>query len=239
MRLLVTRPQPEADGTAAALEALGHEVMLAPMLETVLLPPPGTLPPPAAVIFTSANAVRAVSAWPPALLQRDIPAFAVGDRTAAMAAETGFTSVRSAEGDSAALAALVEAECEPAAGPLLYPTIAHPAGDLAGRLERAGFSVAIIEAYRMIAVSALPEPVAAALAAGQIGGVLLYSRRTTETFSQLAEPLRPHLAALLFYCLSADVAAPLHCGRIRVAARPTEAALLEMLRSGTEVTGIR
>ncbi len=34
-RLLVTRPQPHAAGTAAALVALGHEAVLSPMLEVV------------------------------------------------------------------------------------------------------------------------------------------------------------------------------------------------------------
>ncbi len=239
MRLLVTRPQPEAAGTAAALAAQGHEVMLAPMLETVLLPPPDAPPRPAGLLFTSANAVRAVAAWPPALLQKDVPAFTVGDRTAAMAADAGFTRLRSADGDSAALAALVMAEFSPKAGPLLYPTIAHPAGELAGRLTGAGFTVETIEAYRMVAADALPAEVAAALAAETLDGVLLYSRRTAETFLALAGPLRPHLAALLFYCLSADVAAPLATGLVRIAARPTEAALLAMLGAGTEVTGIR
>ena len=32
MRLLVTRPEPDNERTAAALRALGHEVMLAPLL---------------------------------------------------------------------------------------------------------------------------------------------------------------------------------------------------------------
>ena len=239
MRLLVTRPQPEADQTAAALAALGHAPLLAPMLRTQLLPPPATMARPGAVLFTSVNAVRAATAWPETLLPRSIPALAVGDRTAAAAAAAGFKDVLSAAGDSTALADLALARLDPEAGPLLHPTIAEPAGALAARLQAAGFAVKMVEAYRMIAASALPSEAVAALEADRLDGVLFYSRRTAETFLRLAEPLRPHLAALLLYCLSGEVAAALDTGHIRIAARPNEASLLAMLEPGTEVAGIR
>ncbi len=239
MRLLVTRPRPDAERTAAALEALGHSALIAPMLDTLFLPPPLALATPAAVLFTSANAVRAVAAWPSALVPRSVTALAVGDRTAEAAAEAEFTTVISAAGDSAALAALAEAELDPSRGPLLYPTIAEPAGDIAERLAASGFRLTKVEAYRMIAARELPPDIVSALAGGTIDGVLLYSRRTSETFLALTETLRPHLAAMLFYCLSADVAAPLGDRPVRIAARPNEAALLALLGRGTEAAGIR
>ena len=239
MRLLVTRPHPDAERTAAALRARGHFALIAPMLDTLFLPPPATLAPPAAILFTSANAVRAVAAWPVELVPRDILALTVGDRTAEAAVEAGFTSVTSASGDSSALAELAEADLDPARGPLLYPTIAAPAGDLAARLAASGFAIAKVEAYRMVAARALPPDAVSALAAGTIDGVLLYSRRTSETFLALTKAQRPHLAAMLFYCLSADVAAPLGDRPVRIPDRPSEAALLALLGEGTEAAGIR
>ncbi|HWJ71578.1 MAG TPA: uroporphyrinogen-III synthase [Kaistia sp.] len=233
MRLLVTRPEPDASRTASTLAARGHIPILAPMLTAALLPPPSLIEPPAAILFTSVNAVRAVAAWPPATLPRDLPVLTVGDRTADAARAAGFADARSADGDSAALASLAAETLDPRAGPLLYPTLATPSGDLAARLRTAGFTVDLIEAYRMIAAPALPEIAQAAIVGGTLDGVLLYSRRTAETFIALAAPLKPHLAALAFYCLSAEVAAALETGRIRVASEPNEAALLALLEGGT------
>ena len=62
MRLLVTRPEPDNERTAAELRARGHEVMLAPMLrvEPVIDADLGTGPW-AAVLITSANGARAIA----------------------------------------------------------------------------------------------------------------------------------------------------------------------------------
>ncbi|MCX5477675.1 uroporphyrinogen-III synthase [Kaistia geumhonensis] len=237
MRLLVTRPQPEAERTAAELVRRGHEPVLAPLLVTEFLPAPAFTAP-AALLFTSANGVRAVDAWPGERVSRAIPALCVGARTAAAARVAGFTDVRSADGDGDDLARLVLATLDPAAGPLLHPTVARPARDLAVLLGGGGFTVETVEAYRMSEVEALPDAVETALRSGAIDGVLLYSRRTAETFARLTQGLRPHLAAMPVYCLSADVAAGAGGGRMLVAAAPNEAALLALVGNGTSAAGI-
>ncbi|SHF55888.1 uroporphyrinogen-III synthase [Kaistia soli DSM 19436] len=233
MRLLVTRPEPDASRTAATLAARGHAPIRAPMLSAAFLPPPSAIRPPAAILFTSVNAVRAVAAWPQEVLPRDVPALAVGQRTADEARAAGFSDTRSADGDSTALASLAAEILDPLAGPLLYPTLAVPSGDLAARLQAAGFTVNQIEAYRMIAATALPEATEAAIAGDAVDGVLLYSRRTAETFVALTTALKPHLAALAFYCLSAEVAIALDTGHIHIADEPNEASLLKLLEAGT------
>ena len=83
MRILVTRPQPGAAQTAAALCARGHEPIVAPLLQIEIL---AEVDPKAAdwaaILLTSANALPGIvksagrSAW------RGMPVFAVGDRTA-------------------------------------------------------------------------------------------------------------------------------------------------------------
>ena len=62
MRLVITRPEPDASRTAQALARLGHEPILSPMLD-VVLDPAVALPegPFQAVLATSSNAIRALA----------------------------------------------------------------------------------------------------------------------------------------------------------------------------------
>jgi uroporphyrinogen-III synthase len=237
VRLLVTRPQPEAERTAAELVRRGHEPVLAPLLVTELLPTP-LFSTPAALLFTSANGARAVASWPAERIPRTIPALSVGERTAAAARAAGFTDIRSADGDGEDLARLARTALDPRAGPLLHPTVARPARDLAALLGSSGFTVETVEAYRMSEAETLAEAIGTALTTGAIDGVLLYSRRTAETFARLTEALRPHLAAMPLYCLSAEVAAGAGSGKKLVAAAPNEAALLALVGDGTSAAGI-
>src|SRR5262245_62204980 len=103
MRLLLTRPEPEASVTAARLAALGHAVLVEPLLRIDFVPPPAGLATPAAIVFTSGNAVRAVGQWPDVAAWAGVPTFAVGERTASLAAAAGFSDVRSAAGEAEAL----------------------------------------------------------------------------------------------------------------------------------------
>jgi uroporphyrinogen-III synthase len=61
----------------------------------------------AAVIFTSANAVRAVAVHRRFSELADLPVYTVGRRTQAAAAAAGFTSIMSADGDVNALIQLI------------------------------------------------------------------------------------------------------------------------------------
>src|SRR5690242_14594497 len=99
MTILVTRPQPDNERTGASLRARGFDVLLAPMLRFEPVP----LRQDAgadygAVIVTSANALRAVEPQLAGSGLRDLPLFAVGDRTATAAREAGFRNVVSAAG---------------------------------------------------------------------------------------------------------------------------------------------
>ena len=64
MRLLALRPEPDASETALRLRRLGHTVRVEPMLTVEFRPEPADLPEPAAILFTSRNAVRALDRWP-------------------------------------------------------------------------------------------------------------------------------------------------------------------------------
>jgi uroporphyrinogen-III synthase len=236
MRLLVTRPEEEGARTGAALRARGHEVLLAPLLriETIEAAIDDAVDHAAygAVVMTSANAARALAAHPRRAGLVALPAFTVGRRTAETARAMGFAEVHSADGDKTDLAALIRAQYAGARGPLLYLA----GEDRAGELDL-GPGVTVITAviYRATAVECFPAALDTALMAGHIDGVLHFSRRTAEAYLACARGgLRAPALAPRHFCLSRAVAEPLAsagAAAIRIAARPDEAAMLELVRS--------
>src|SRR6185369_3433546 len=131
-----------------------------------------------AILITSANGARALAE---ASEQRSKPVFAVGDTTAATAEGLGFTSVASASGDAAALAALVRERLDPAAGPLL-----HVAGaDVAGELAPEGFEVRRVVLYEAREAETLPESARAALEGRALDAATFFSPRASRLFVRL------------------------------------------------------
>jgi len=233
MRLLVTRPEADAARTADALRARGHVVLVAPLLR-MKVSDADLGPDPAAVLFTSANAVRALAAHSRRDSLRRLPVYAVGARTAAAAHAAGFAEVTAGDGDVQALAGLIAEARRDAGGTLLHLAGEERAGDLAGALAARGFSVHTVVLYRMVAADTFPPEVADALATAALDAALHYSRRSTEIFLDCATRLGVLNAAvkLAHYCLSAQVAAPLAAAgaaTLHIASRPQEAALLDLV----------
>jgi uroporphyrinogen-III synthase len=234
MRLLVSRPEPDAAETAAQLRNLGHETIVQPLLNVVFAPPPKDLARPGAIIFTSRNAVRAVERWPMAAAWHDLPVFAVGMETAAAARAVGFARVQVGMGNARQLGDLIESEMDRDGEPILYPAPRHRAGDLIERLLAMGFAIEHIEAYRSEPAAALDAAVAATVKAGALDGALFFSRRTAATFCDLvrAAGLVEALDSTAFFALSQAVAEPLRAlgrGTVRVAGQPDAASLLALL----------
>ena len=137
MAVLVTRPHPDDEATAAALRARGFEVLLAPMLRFEPVAFHDDLDARyGAVVVTSANALRGIELKGHRLLE--LPLFAVGEHTASAARRAGFTHVMPASGDAAALRDLVLAQVKAKelkkASTLLYLAGADLARDLAAEL---------------------------------------------------------------------------------------------------------
>lgn len=213
MRVWITRTEPGASRTARAVAALGHEPVVAPVLERRDLA--ATLPAHAAVAFTSAAAVEVYARLTP---DRSAAIFAVGDATARAALDAGFTAVRSAAGDGRALVELIAAD-PPVS--LLWPRAAAPAFDLAAALSGI-VAVASVAVYETRAVDPVPAP--------DFDAVLIHSPRAARA---LAESLPPGSAAgRRALALSSAVAAPLQAlpfAEVRVAAHPDETHLLAPL----------
>jgi len=234
VRLLVTRPQPEAERTAAALRARGHEAIVAPLLHIEVAADADLGDGPwAAILVTSANAAGAIAAHARCESLRALPVFVVGERSAAAMRAVGFAEVASADGDAGELAALVAARLTPGA-PLLYLAGADRSGDLVGALSARGFAVHAVVVYRAVAAAALPRSAAEALGGG-LDGVLHFSRRSAEAYLDTARNaglLARALDGPVHFCMSARVADPLAqagAGDIRTAPRPTEDTLIGLI----------
>lgn len=235
VRLLVTRPDPDGEQTAAGLRARGHEVLVSPLLHIEALPDADLGAGPwTGIIMTSSNAARALAQHPRCGELTRSPVFAVGRRTAAAARAAGFAEIVSAEGDTEELIGVIRVRYHAANAALLYLAGADRAADVAGALMAGGLRVDTAVVYRAVAARELPAAVRTALLAGGIDGVLHFSRRSTEIYLNCAERagLLDKGLAPSHYCLSRQVAEPLVTAgarKVAVAARPTEAALLDLI----------
>jgi uroporphyrinogen-III synthase len=233
MRLLVTRPEPDAAATAARLAALGHQPLVQPLLRISFNDPPRELERPAAILITSQNAVRALGGWPQTKEWRDVPVFAAGPATARAASALGFSDIRTGAREAASLADTVIGNVVRGSGPVLYPAARDRAGALAGGLTARGYDVRTVEAYQADAVGSLTPHVREALAAGTIDGVLLYSGRTAKAYLTAAdaEALNAALARPEYFVISQHVADIVGStgGRVHVAARPDEDSLMALI----------
>lgn len=232
MRVLVTRPEADAEPIAADLAARGHTAVIEPLFDIVARPGAAVdLAGIQALALTSANGARALAARTD---RRDLPVFAVGDATAATARAAGFRRVESAAGDVADLAALIADRLDPGAGAVFHAAASRPAGDLKGRLEAAGFTVRRVALYDAEPRAAFSAATAGALGDGAIDAVLFFSPRTGRTFVRLLAESRLTAVCgrITAVCLSAAVAGEIEqlpWRTLLIAAQPTQAALLDTL----------
>jgi len=235
MAILVTRPHPDNEATAACLRARGHDVLVAPVLkfEPVAFRDEAEADY-AGIIVTSANAVRAAAPQLGELRLQKLPLFAVGEHTAEAARDAGFAEVIVAGGDAAALRDKVLQSARDKVlkkkSTLLYLAGADLSRDLAGELGAAGFYVVTQIVYRMMAVNSLPRDVCDGFAARGIEAVLHYSRRSAQAFLEAARGEGVEISALSIpqCCLSETVAGVLReagAKQVAVAAAPDENAL--------------
>ena len=236
MRLLVTRPEPDASLEAEALTARGHEPVLAPLLaiefvRDVVVELAGAQ----ALIVTSRNALRALASYRELEEALRLPLYAVGEATARAATKLGFRQVTEGPGMGAALAELIGGKLAPGAGSLVHLAGETLAFDLKSALQAEGFSVRQPVLYRAVPAGELPANALSLLKAGRLDGVILMSPRTAKTFALLLDRhgLVTEGRRLVCYCLSeavAEAVAPVGA-RVRVAAQPREEDVLALVDS--------
>jgi uroporphyrinogen-III synthase len=207
---------------------MGCDPVVAPLIGirplTPALPPADTFD---GLVFTSPNGVAAFAALfgaglPGVEAFRDRPVFAVGEATAAAAADAGWPRALSADGDVHDLARLIVRE---AAGLRLLAAGAEtPSADL-GALVGEAATVSPLAVYRA-------EPTDAA-APDAWDVVLIHSPRAGRELAARLEPVRGAGGRTLV-AISRAAAAPLEqagFARIMVASRPDEASLIETLKA--------
>jgi uroporphyrinogen-III synthase len=236
MRVLVTRPEPDARSEVEALAAHGHEGIAAPLLvieqvEDVVLDLEGAQ----ALIVTSRNALRALSHHPALDAACKLPLFAVGAATALAARDLGFATVVQGPGTGAGLAKLIGERARPSSGRLVHLAGEALAFDLKSALEAHGFSVSAPVLYRSIPAAELPSEALRSIRDGTLDGVILMSPRTARTFLALLERYGALTQGkyLVCYCISeavAEVLTPVGF-RVRVAANKREEDVLALLDS--------
>ena len=206
MKLLIVRPQPGADESAARAREMGLDPVVAPLFETRALdwrpPDPDGFD---AVLLTSANAARLGGEGLTAFLA--LPCYAVGEATAAAARAAGFTDVRTGPSDGAALAAMAERN---GARSMLH---------LGGRDHVALDRVMHVAVYASEPAGTLPGDLNEAV-------VLLHSPRAAARFAALASDR----AKFTLAAISAQTAEAAGGGwrKVAVASAPRDEALLEL-----------
>ncbi|HYG30543.1 MAG TPA: uroporphyrinogen-III synthase [Allosphingosinicella sp.] len=214
--VLVLRPEPGASATAERARRLGLEPVVAPLFKVRPLAweAPGR-PGLDGILLTSAHAPR--QAGPLLEQYLHLPCHAVGEATAAAAAQAGFADVRAGPRDAAALLATMGKS-----------RLLHLCGRDHLSLERTEVELVRRIVYAADAVDALPAEARRMLASG--GLVLLHSPRAARTFAALVDAAGLPRARVAVAAISAAAAAAAGGGwsRIESAAHPRDEALLEL-----------
>lgn len=204
-RILILRPQPGADESAARARELGLEPIVAPLFALRALdwspPDPARFD---AILFTSASAARLGGDGLASYLA--LPCYAVGEGSARAARAAGFANVRAGVLDGAALRDLAERD---GARSMLH---------LCGRDHAALEDVTAIPVYAADEAGGLPPDAERAL-------VLIHSPRAAARLADLAGARR---AAIRIAAISAQTAAAAGPGwrSVAIAPAPRDEALL-------------
>ncbi len=227
--VLVTRPMEEATPTAEKLEALGHRVIIAPMIQI----DPVSFEIPSedrSLIVTSKNGARLGLAN---IGNKDRPIFAVGEETANEARKLGFTNVTAGPGTARQLVPIL-LEC----GVTDKRKYTHLAGNvisynIADVLRGEGLDADTCVTYQSRPLRAFSAGVQEALEEGEINVALFYSPRTATTFEEAAAEYgrSDWLSKMDAVALSTRVAQNLigPWRSVRYAIIPTEKALFSLL----------
>jgi uroporphyrinogen-III synthase len=232
--ILLTRPESEAKGFAAALvQRFGGRVrpVIAPLMAVEYLTPaipPGRF---AGVVFTSAFGVEGARR-----LAADWPALAwcVGARTAERAREAGFQA-RSADGDADALVAAILAD--PPEGRLVHLRGEDTRGEVSERLTAAGVETEAVVVYRQAPCPLTAEGRRLLLTDGAVI-VPLFSPRSAGLFATEAQGARADLHLVAMSRAVADAVQAVPRRSLTLAPRPEAEAMLEGVAAALRLAGV-
>ncbi|WP_417456525.1 uroporphyrinogen-III synthase [Kordiimonas sp.] len=227
--VLVTRPIDEANPTAEKLEAMGHTVIIAPMIQI----DPVSFEIPSedrSLIVTSKNGARLGLAN---IGNKGRPIFAVGEQTAEEARALGFTNVTVGPGTARQMVPIL-LEC----GVSEKRKYTHLGGtnisyNIADVLRGEGIDAEYTVTYQARPMRSFSAGVQEAMEEGEIDMALFYSPRTATIFEEAAAEYgrSDWLNKMDAACLSTRVAENLigPWRSVRYAIIPTEKALFSLL----------
>ena len=239
MQLIVTRPEPAASTTAEKLRAMGHDVLISPMLEIVDTGseiPEGNF---YCIIITSSNALNMLAQRGIDNFRQNIPLYVVGDKTAELARKLGFLDVYSASGNANDLIKLLANQVDlstSANRSALYICGADSTAGFIKSLQKTGLNLITWINYKAILVDQLTNETANLLRRGAPVGILLYSARTARQLSKLVMKITPDQAFdyIELFALSDNIRqslGPALQNRCIVAQNPDQPSLFNLIRS--------
>jgi uroporphyrinogen-III synthase len=201
--VLVIRPLEDALPMARLLESEGIEVSHYPLFKLHSLPIPA-LSNPQALIVTSKNAIRALTKYNDL---KKIPLYAVGDKTAELATQSGFLNVLTASGTSQDLIQLIVKIEQRNKGILWHLSGEMVKGNIVESLTNAGFEAKRQIVYRIEDATNLPASLHMKLKNHSLSHVLFCSSRTTSVFINLLKKkkLEKSTCQMIALCLSEDI----------------------------------
>jgi uroporphyrinogen-III synthase len=231
MHVLLTRPMEDSLTTAKLLNKKNIKTTIEPLFEIKELETGfSNVDFFRALIFTSKHAVKIFATRNPV---RNIPAYCVGEQTAETAKEYNFTEIHSADGDENDLAELIISKVEKASALLRLTGYDHT-DKFADKLRKAGFTVMTLQIYEAVEKDSLTDTAINQLRSQKLNGVLFFSPKTVSRFYTLVHKydLSDTCRNLSAWCISdnvANAAKELPFREIRIAAKPTQEALLESI----------
>jgi uroporphyrinogen-III synthase len=236
-RLILTRPQEDSAHLASRLLPLEIYCLIEPLL--TISPRPFELPKKhlSAIVLTSRHAANMLGKVTPDEWDRDTPVICVGKASAHATESAGATNIINAAGDAHALIECVKLNVLPKSGLIVHLRGVDSRGAVSSELHRAGFECCDIIAYEAVAARQLTENTINALKTSAIDGVLFFSPRSAQIFSQLvaAIQLGTHVTGIHAYCLSHAVAgrlADLNMNHV-IADQPNLNSLIAKLQENT------
>lgn len=179
-----------------------------------------------ALIFTSANGVRAFAALCP---ERDLPALCVGRRTSEVAQEQGFTGAQYAAGSATDLLAVLPHQ---PFRTLFYPRAQEVSTDLRAKLGPE-FKVVEQVVYKALPAGPPESKVADALAEGRIALITIWSRRNAQVLGEyLTNSSHIALETIKLAVISENAAEPLAkagFGGVFIAPTPDASGMLDAI----------
>jgi len=230
MKVIVTRPSPDAETFACEVGRIGAEPVVSPAMEIRARAVAVDLDAVSALAFTSSNGVRVFSRLSP---DRRLPIYAVGAATADAARAAGFSAVTAAQGDVGSLARLIsESKLPPV---ILHLAGNERAGDLVRLLAAAGVGARRQIIYDAIEIDDLAQPAAAILVDGtEKPAIVFFSPRSARIFIRQAARagISEFLRRSIALCLSEEIAGALSGVRwsaVRISSERSSAAMLRLV----------